>query len=412
MFGWEFPPHQAGGLATATLGLVKGLLSTGVQVTLVVPFPIDDSTLPALRLVSTAGFPTVMRQVRVPSPLTAYGGVAEYAAARVPVARRLPGTRGTTPYGIDLFHEIERFADVAAEIAQTEPHDVIDCHDWITYPAAQRAREVSGRPLVAHIHATERDRSGAGEDPEIRRREREGLLTADQVICNSLRMRRQVVESYKVDPTRIHVVPWGLDDPGAAPEVPEPQPFPDDEPVVVFVGRVTRQKGPDYFIDMARRVADVVPRVRFVVVGTGDLLPRIIERTVELGLAERVHFTGGVSGPDVDRAFRMATVCVMPSVSEPFGLVALESLRNGTPVIVARDAGVAEVVRNALRADFWDIERMADQVVGIIRYRELHRELREHGLREVTHSRFGLAEPARRTVDVYQRALVGAMRSH
>ena len=412
MFGWEFPPHQAGGLATATLGLVKGLLSTGVQVTLVVPFPIDDSTLPALRLVSTAGFPTVMRQVRVPSPLTAYGGVAEYAAARVPVARRLPGTRGTTPYGIDLFHEIERFADVAAEIAQTEPHDVIDCHDWITYPAAQRAREVSGRPLVAHIHATERDRSGAGEDPEIRRREREGLLTADQVICNSLRMRRQVVESYKVDPTRIHVVPWGLDDPGAAPEVPEPQPFPDDEPVVVFVGRVTRQKGPDYFIDMARRVADVVPRVRFVVVGTGDLLPRIIERTVELGLAERVHFTGGVSGLDVDRAFRMATVCVMPSVSEPFGLVALESLRNGTPVIVARDAGVAEVVRNALRADFWDIERMADQVVGIIRYRELHRELREHGLREVTHSRFGLAEPARRTVDVYQRALVGAMRSH
>jgi len=180
-------------------------------------------------------------------------------------------------------------------------------------------------------------------------------------------MRRQVVESYKVDPTRIHVVPWGLDDPGAAPEVPEPQPFPDDEPVVVFVGRVTRQKGPDYFIDMARRVADVVPRVRFVVVGTGDLLPRIIERTVELGLAERVHFTGGVSGLDVDRAFRMATVCVMPSVSEPFGLVALESLRNGTPVIVARDAGVAEVVRNALRADFWDIERMADQVVGIIR---------------------------------------------
>ena len=182
--------------------------------------------------------------------------------------------------------------------------------------------------------------------------------------------------------------------------------------MVLFVGRVTRQKGPDYFIDMARRVADVVPRVRFVVVGTGDLLPRIIERTVELGLAERVHFTGGVSGPDVDRAFRMATVCVMPSVSEPFGLVALESLRNGTPVIVARDAGVAEVVRNALRADCWDIERMADQVVGIIRHRELHRELREHGLREVTHPRFGLAEPARRTVDVYQRALVGAMRSH
>ena len=411
MFGWEFPPHQAGGLATATLGLVKGLLRTGVQVTLVVPFPIDDSVLPALRLVSTAGFPSVMRQVRVPSPLTAYGGVAEYAAARAAVARRLPGTRGTTPYGVNLFDEIERFATVAAEIARTEPHDVIDCHDWITYAAAQRARQVSGRPLVVHIHATEHDRSGAGENPEIRRRERDGLLTAAHVICNSQRMRRQVVENYGVDPARLHVVPWGLDEADADPDPAEHRPFPDDEPVVLFLGRVTRQKGPDHFIEMARRVADVVPRVRFVVVGTGDMLPRIIERAVQLDLAERVHFTGGLSGPDVDRAFRLATVCVMSSVSEPFGLVALESLRNGTPVILARDAGVAEVVRNAFRTDFWDIERMADQVVGIIRYRELHRELRAHGLKEVTHPRFGLDEPARRTAAVYRQALAGAARS-
>ena len=411
MFGWEFPPYQAGGLATATLGLVKGLLQGGLQVTLVVPFPIDGRVLPELRLVSTAGLRVALRRVRVPSPLTAYGGVEEYATGRVAARRRIPGTRGTTPYGVDLFHEIERFADVAAEIAETEPHDVIDCHDWITYPAARRAREASGRPLVAHIHATERDRSGAGENPEIRRREREGLLAADQIICNSLRMRRQVVASYKVDPARIHVVPWGLDDPSAAPDVPEPRPFPDDEPVVLFVGRVTRQKGPDYFIEMARRVADVVPRVRFVVVGTGDMLPRMIERTVQLGLADRVHFTGGLSAPDVDRAFRMATVCVMPSLSEPFGLVALESLSNGTPVILPRDAGVSEVVRNAFRADFWDVERMADQVVAIIRYRELHRELRERGLREVTHSRFGLDEPARRTAAVYQRALAGIARS-
>ena len=307
MFGWEFPPYQAGGLATATLGLVKGLLRSGMEVTLVVPFPIDGSALPALRLVSTAGHPIALRQVRVPSPVTAYGGVEEYAAARAAVARRLPGTRGTTPYGADLFDEIERFATVAGDVAQTEPHDVIDCHDWITYAAAQRARQVSGRPLVAHIHATERDRSGPGENTEIRRRERDGLLAADQVICNSRRMRRQVVESYGVDAGRVHVVPWGLDDSAADPDLPEPQPFPDDEPVVLFLGRVTRQKGPDYFMEVARRVADVVPRVHFVVVGTGDMLPRIIERTVQLGLAERVHFTGGVSGPDVERAFRMAT---------------------------------------------------------------------------------------------------------
>src|SRR5216117_2188453 len=188
MFGWEFPPYQAGGLATATLGLVKGLLQTGLQVTLVVPFPIDGRVLPELRLVSTAGLRVALRRVRVPSPLTPYGGVGEYAAGRAAAARRIPGTRGTTPYGVDLFHEIERFSDVAAEIAETEPHDVIDCHDWITYPAAQRAHEVSGRPLVAHIHATERDRSGAGENAEIRRREREGCsrrttLSATASVC-------------------------------------------------------------------------------------------------------------------------------------------------------------------------------------------------------------------------------------
>lgn len=409
MFGWEFPPYQAGGLATATLGLVKGLLRTGVHVTLVVPFPIDGTVLPELRLVSTAGLPTPLRRVRVPSPLTAYGGVEDYTT-RVAV-RRIPGTRGVAPYGLDLFQEIARFAAVAKEIAETEPHDVIDCHDWITYPAARRAREVSGRPLVAHIHATERDRSGEGQNPEIRRGEREGLLAADQVICNSNRMRRQVTEAYGVRPDRIHVVPWGLDESDDELDDAEPHPFPEDEPVVLFLGRVTRQKGPDYFIEVARRVADVVPRVRFVIVGTGDMLPRIIERGVALGLADRVHFTGGVGGPDVDRAFRMATVCVMPSVSEPFGLVALESLRSGTPVILPRDAGVAEAVRNAFRADFWDIERMADQVVGIIRYRELHHELREGGLREVSHPRFGLDEPAHRTAEVYRRALNDATRS-
>jgi len=159
MFGWEFPPYQAGGLATATLGLVKGLLQRGLQVTLVVPFAIDSRVLPELRLVSTAGLRVALRRVTVPSPLTPYGGVEEYATGRAAARRRIPGTRGTTPYGVDLFHEIERFADVAAEIAETENHDVIDCHDWITYPAARRAREASGRPLVAHIHATERDRS-------------------------------------------------------------------------------------------------------------------------------------------------------------------------------------------------------------------------------------------------------------
>ncbi len=403
MFGWEFPPYQAGGLATATSGLVKGLLRNGVDVTLVVPFQVEDAGIPGLRLRSTVGAKGRWKRIRVPSPVQAYHTVEQYAL-QWEETKRGTGGRGN-PYGANLFEEIERFAEIAEDIAAEEPHDVIDCHDWITYPAARRAAAVSGRPLVAHLHATERDRSGDGANPEIQRREREGVLAAHRIICNSRMMKRQVVAEYGAVPGRVAVVPWGIDEQVAKADLEVPRPFGDDAPVVLFLGRVTRQKGPEFFVEVARRVADVEPETRFLMVGTGDLLPRIIERTVALGLAERVHFAGGLSGPDVDRAFRMATVCVMPSVSEPFGLVALESLRSGTPCILPRESGVAEVVRHALRADFWDVEQMADQVVGVLRHRVLHRELQRRGAAEVRSPRFSLDEPARGTARVYREAM-------
>jgi glycogen(starch) synthase len=402
MFGWEFPPFQAGGLATATLGLVKGLLNQGLDVTLVVPFVIGEAAppLPSLRIVSAADVPVALRTLRVASPLAPYAGAEEYQVLSERARSAAPGA----PYGRNLFEEVERFAAAAAEIARTEPHDLIDTHDWITFAAGIRARAISGKPLVAHIHATEFDRVGGHGNPEIERREREGLHAADRIIANSHALRRQVIERLGVSPEKVDVVHWGVDAPPPAEELADLD-VARHRPTVLFLGRVTRQKGPDYFVEIAARVVQFVPDAQFILAGTGDLLPRVIERSVELGLAGAMHFAGPLVGPEVDRAFRAADVCVMPSVSEPFGLVALESLRNGTPVIVPRTSGVAEVVSHAFKSDFWDVERMADQVVALLRHPDLWQEMCERGQAEIAHPRFGLNEPARRTASSYRSVL-------
>jgi len=404
MFGWEFPPFVAGGLATATLGLVKGLLGCGVDVTLVVPFGESvPVTMPGLRLVHA---PEVAQQLsgrivrRIASPLTPYGSAAGLARWSIGGG---PWSAGPV-YGPDLWAEVERFAAVAVEIAADEPHDIIDAHDWITYGAGLEARAVSGRPLVVHIHATEFDRSGAGANPMIVERERAGLVGAERVISNSELLKRRVVQTYGLAPERIDVIYWGVEPAESSPTAGR-RVFGPDVPVVVFVGRVTRQKGPRYFLDAARRVAEFVPEARFIVAGDGDELPAIMARTAELGLADRVFFTGGLDRAGVDEVLRVADVCVMPSVNEPFGLVALESLRSGTPCIVPRESGVAEVVRNAFHADFWDIDEMTNQIVALLRYPVLHAELRAQGLAELAAPRFGLIEPARHTIRTYRRVL-------
>lgn len=400
MFGWEFPPFQAGGLATATLGLVKGLLSQGIEVTLVVPFATSGSTsVPNLRLVSAADSIPGLRSIRVDSPLIPYVGAENYLA----LAGEAIGTSGRSVYGANLFEEVERYAAIAELIARDEPHDLIDTHDWLTFEAGRRARAVSGKPFVAHIHATEYDRCGGPGNPEIHRREAAGMLSADRVISNSHVLKRRVVEGYGIPAERVDVVHFGIDASSDGDEL-EDIPVARDRPTVLFLGRVTRQKGPEYFVEVAARVSHHVPDAQFVLAGTGDMLPTVIERSIELGLEKRLHFAGAVKGTEVDRLYRAADVCVMPSVSEPLGLVALESLRNGTPCLIPKESGVAEVLRHAFRVDFWDVDEMANQVAGILHYPALWEELSEAGLREVQDPRLGLDEAARLTAESYQVA--------
>jgi glycogen synthase len=416
MFGWEFPPYVAGGLATATLGLVKGLLQCGVDVTLVVPFRSDTPF-------AATGFQLVhapdvavraahrLRIRHVPSALVPYGTAESYAQMMEELARAPLVSAGQSPshvYGGNLYAEVERFAAVAEYIAGEEPHDVIDCHDWMTYAAGIRARETSGRPLVTHIHATEFDRSIGGANPVIMERESLGLHAATRVIANSAMLKRRVTQEYDVPSGRIDVIHWGVEWQPAPTDAREPNLFGGAGPVVLFLGRVTHQKGPRYFVETARRVMDFLPDAHFIVAGDGDQLPDTMLRAAELGIADRIFFTGGLSGHDVDRAFRLADVCVMPSVSEPFGIVALESVRNGTPCIVPRDSGVAEVLTNVIKVDFWDVDEMTNQIVALARYPVLHAELRDRGLAELSLPRFTLREPARLTLDVYRRAALDA----
>jgi glycosyltransferase involved in cell wall biosynthesis len=404
MFGWEFPPFQAGGLATATLGLVKGLLNRGIEVTLVVPFSLSAaSEVPNLRLVSAADPRPGLRSIRVDSPLAPYAGAEEYRV----LAEQGGGTSGGAVYGADLFAEVERYAAIAQRIAREEPHDLIDTHDWITFEAGRRARAVSGKPLVAHIHATEYDRCGGPGNPEIHRREALGMLLADRVVSNSHMLKGQVVERYGIPAEKIDVVHFGIEAPDELAPL-DDVPVTRGRPTVLFLGRVTRQKGPEYFLDVARRVADHVPAAEFILAGTGDLLPGMIERAVELDLADRMHFAGAVKGAEVDRLYRAADVCVMPSVSEPLGLVALESLRNGTPCIIPKTAGVAEVLRHAMRVDYWDVDDMADKVIGLLGHPQLWEELSDGGLDEVRDARLGLDEAARRTGEAYAVVLGSA----
>ncbi|MDE3126402.1 MAG: glycosyltransferase family 4 protein [Gemmatimonadota bacterium] len=401
MFGWEFPPHLSGGLATATLGLVKGLARRGVAVTLVVPFPVGEPAIPGLRLVSGTWRRDRVRSIRIATPAQPYGGTSAYLASRTHAA----GTEGTAVYGANLFAEVDRLAGIAGEIALDEPHDVIHTHDWITYAAGMAARAVSGRPIVAHLHATEFDRAGDGANPWIAARERDGLRGADHVITNSRAVKRQAQDRYGVPEGRVTAVHWGIDDVYEQWTGGGASPLPADAAIVLFLGRVTRQKGPDYFLDVAGRVAALVPEAHFVMAGTGDLLPRAIMRAAESGIADRVHFAGPVGGAEVDRAFRMAAVCLMPSVSEPFGLVALESLRAGTPCIVPPAAGVAEVASNAIKIDFWDVDKMTRTVVDLLRDRDRREQIGARGREEVASPRFSLDEPARQIEAVYRQAI-------
>ncbi|MBM3986897.1 MAG: glycosyltransferase [Planctomycetes bacterium] len=287
----------------------------------------------------------------------------------------------TGRYGGELFGEVERFARCVAALARREHFDLVHAHDWMTFPAGIAAARALGRPLACHVHACEYDRSGDHPDTRIRDLEQLGLDHADRVVCVSHYTAQQLARRYRVDESKLRVVHNAVNKSDQARATGSQRHIP--EPVVLFLGRVTFQKGPDYFLEAAARVVAVEPRVKFVMVGSGDMLPKMIERAARMGLARNMHFTGFLKGADVERIYSLADIYVMPSVSEPFGISPLEALALDVPVIVSRQSGVSEVLRNALKVDFWDVQDIANKILALLRYPALREHLLDAGREEV-----------------------------
>ncbi len=380
MLGWEYPPHIAGGLGTACLALTRALAAQGEDVLFVVPHRHGDEEAEHLELVGgndVGAEPPALRpgrlsRRRVASVLSPY--------ARPSAAGGTAPTEGPAPYGPDLFARVERYAACVQRVAREAEFDVVHAHDWMTFGAGVEAAREAGVPLVVHVHSLEQDRCPRGMDPRVLAAERAGLRAADLVLCVSALTARRALAAHDLDPSRLRVVH------NALPELPRRPALRLRRlragPVVLFLGRVTAQKGPEILLEAARRVVAVDPRVTFVIAGDGDLLAAMIERAAAVGLARHVAFTGFLKGRAVDRAYAEADVFVLPSVSEPFGLTALEAAARGVPVILSRACGVAEVLPSALRVDAWDVEALADRILAVLHRPALAALLARDGQRE------------------------------
>lgn len=284
-------------------------------------------------------------------------------------------------YGRDLLKEVERYGQVAGEIARNNRFDVIHAHDWMTYPAGILAKKISGKPLIVHVHATEVDRSGAHVNPAVFEIEKQGMLQADRVVTVSNWTKNIAVRHYKIDANKIEVVHNGIS-PKESAEKPSAAP-PWETPIVTFLGRITHQKGPMYFVEAARQVHAQFPDVHFVVAGSGDQLPQMIERIAQLRMSGHFHFTGFLKADDIDRIWALSTMYVMPSVSEPFGIAPLEAIQAGVPVILSRQAGVSEVMPHAIKVDFWDSQALAEAICNLLRFKSLANTLKKNGSEEI-----------------------------
>lgn len=402
MFGWEFPPHITGGLGTACFGLTKGLLKMGVEVLFVVPKAYGDESQEAVRILNASDVAIDIKDsmhqeywkqityMEIGSNLIPYvspeeferivnEGVLDYVINSDSIFATNFKFSGT--YGKNLMEEVARYALVAAVIASQNQFDVIHAHDWLTYMAGIAAKKVSGKPLVVHVHATEFDRSGENVNQDVYDIERKGMEAADKVITVSNLTRQIVIERYGINPDKVFTVHNGVEPIDESKNKIYEKNV--QEKVVTFLGRVTFQKGPDYFIEAAYKVLQKDPNVRFVMAGHGDMLNRMIKRVAQLKIATKFHFTGFLKGAEVNRMFAISDVYVMPSVSEPFGISPLEAIRSNVPVIISKQSGVAEVLHHALKIDFWDIDAMADAIYGLLHYEALSSTFVRLGKEEV-----------------------------
>lgn len=397
MFGWEFPPHILGGLGTASYGLTRGMAEQGdMQITFVIPKPWGDEDQSFLKIIGANSIPIVWKD-------NSYDYVRQCMAGRMSPEEyfhyrdgiRYDYTRiGTDDLGCvafsgrypdNLLEEIGNYEAVASVLANSLDFDIIHSHDWLTYPAGVFAKHISGKPLVIHVHATDFDRSRGNVNPTVYAIEKRGMDEADHIMCVSNLTRNIVIEKYHQDPAKVSTVH------NAVEPLKDPDSFvktPRKDKIVTFLGRITMQKGPEYFVEAAARVLQKTKGVRFVMAGNGDMMDKMIDLVAQRGIADKFHFTGFLRGRQVQEMLAESDVYVMPSVSEPFGISPLEAMQVGTPSIISKQSGCAEILSHAIKIDYWDIEAMADAIYGIVTYPAMYESLHALGREEVNNIRW------------------------
>lgn len=413
MFGWEFPPHILGGLGTASYGLTKGMWECGdMDITFVIPKPFGDEERHFANIIGASQTPIAWRDVSREYVENRIGKVMNpdlyfrlrdhiYADFNYMRTNDLGCIEFSGRYPDNLLEEINNYSIVAGVIARTIPCDVIHSHDWLTYPAGIHAKQVTGKPLVIHVHATDYDRSRGNVNPTVFAIERDGMNQADHIITVSNLTRQTVIEKYGIDPakvTTVHNAVTPLSEEYLNVQVEKPK-----DKIVTFLGRITMQKGPEYFVETAAKVLKNNHNVRFVMAGSGDMMDKMINLAAERGIADRFHFPGFQKGKQVYEMLKASDVYVMPSVSEPFGISPLEAMQMGVPSIISKQSGCAEILNNVIKTDYWDVDAMADAIYSIVTYPAMHRQLSEDGLAEVNQITWDKA--GRKVIDIYNKAL-------
>ena len=402
MFGWEFPPHISGGLGTACLGIAQGLAKNDVEVLFVMPKASGDEDASAAKIINASDVEMLQNTEKIEdfwkhinfmeigSNLVPYLDPETFARERDAYLKAGENRERISyhnkfqfsgKYGANLMEEVYRYALVAGTVAKNYDFDVIHAHDWLTYSAGMIAEQLSGKPLIVHVHATEYDRGGEyNRNTLVYDIEKRGMEAADVVVTVSNWTRNIVIEKYGIAPEKVITVHNAVDFKTDAVEKEERG---IKDKIVTFLGRITLQKGPEYFVEAAAKVLKRVPNARFVMAGSGEKMNPLVRRVAQLGLGTRFHFTGFLRGNDVQRMFRYSDVYVMPSVSEPFGISPLEAMRSGVPTIISKQSGVAEVLDHAIKVDYWDIDALADAIYGVLTYPALSNHMQREGYNEV-----------------------------
>lgn len=390
MFGWEFPPHTVGGLGNVTYNLTNSLVELGTKITLFLPVKGKCENPEKMKIVTasvsvncieTVLKPYMNEKTYLQELKSEYAQIyGESNPGKKPfVINQMPLKEGRTQlYGGNLFEELDLFAQKCVPLIEKEDFDVIHCHDWLTFKAGLLAKKLTGKPLVLHVHTTELDRSCGGRNQRAYDIEKECFESADKIIAVSNYTKRKIAEGYGIDPQKIEVVHNAINFNGKRQEKDIKK-----KKIVLYFGRLSLHKGPDYFIRAAKTVLEYEPDTLFVVAGGGEMLPELVSLACCLGLGSNILFTGKLTDEEVEKIYRAADVYVMPSISEPFGITALEAASHGTPVIISKNSGARETLRHCLEVDFWDTEEMANKIISVLKYPQLRHEMTSNAYKEL-----------------------------